>query len=111
MLSELGHFGGLRIVIQEAWVTRLVSGWRRYVQPPVPPRGVRKGTRRQWKSAHPQGLRWRSWRVEVDDHPVLRADDMLIMTARTKARLDQTLKESGIRTKIDASLSQAPSDE
>lgn len=90
-LFPSSDFGTLRIHIVVAWVTRPVSGWTRYTQPPIPRRGVRTGTRRQWKRAHPQGWRWRTWQVEVDDHPILRTPDGLFMTARSKHRLDQVL--------------------
>jgi hypothetical protein len=90
-MSAMTEMNGLRIYIQQAWVTRPVSGWVRYRQPPIPPRGKRKGTRRQWKRAHPQGLRWRTWQVEVDDHPILQTRDSLIMTQNTERRLREQL--------------------
>jgi hypothetical protein len=92
-LRPVGHLG-LRIIVADAWVTRTEWRWVRFVQPPVPPRGKRKGTRRQWKRAHPQGLRWRPLQIEVDDHPIMRTPDTLIMTARTKRLLDARLAES-----------------
>lgn len=96
-MSVLGALGGLKVIVAPAWVTRTVWGWKRFTQPPIPPRGQRKGTRRQWKRAHPQGLRWLPWQVEVDDHPVMRTADMLIMTERTKRRLEAAIAEQGPR--------------
>lgn len=55
-------YNGMSIKIVETWVRGF--GWRYYSQPRMPPRGKRKGTRKQWKKANPQGWRWRYGPIE-----------------------------------------------
>lgn len=82
---------GLSVHVVETWETGYA--WRSYRQGPVPPRGVRKGTRRQWKRAHPQGLRWRMGPVEPG--AMLRTGDTLYCTQRQYYAIKQQLAASG----------------
>lgn len=84
--------GGIDVIVTATWVT----GWRwTWLGDPrrTPPRlEGRKGTRRQWKRAHPHGWRWRHGPVEPDH--VLEIAGKVYCTAAQYAALKAKMAEA-----------------
>ena len=80
---------GLVVQVVPSWVW----GWRLVycTQPPVPPRGKRKGTRKQWKRANPRGWRNRYGPIEPDH--VLESFGVIYCTEKQFELIKQNTEE------------------
>lgn len=71
-----------------SWITHQEKQWITLRPGRCPPRGERKGSRRQWGRANPRGLRLR-WITVYDepDHAIRTTDGTVFCTARQYAAI------------------------
>lgn len=89
----LGTFGGVRVFVVPSWVHEVQGLWITLRPGRCPPKGQRKGTRRQWKRANPRGLRFRRISVAVEPDHFIRGPGAIYCTAAQAAKLRAAIPE------------------